>query len=96
LELAALVTDGIQRSRHVGREPIRLVDDHGDLLFAPVRVGRLAEQLAELELLEEDELELSKIGLVTIDGLRHRACPPRKIASVRQSILARTAATRTG
>ena len=42
--------------------------DDLDLVLAPGLEGRLAEQLAELELLEQQEVQLAKVGLVAVDG----------------------------
>src|SRR5690606_15784478 len=79
LEAAALrVTHGIQRTGDLAREAVDLVEDHRALLLAPLGVWRLAEDVLDLEVLEEQEPEVAKIGFVAVDGLGHESSKYRR------------------
>ncbi len=72
-ELHALaIADRVDGPEHLRGEAVALVEHHLHFLGAPLREGLLPEEVSEPELLEEQELELSKIGLVAILGLGHR------------------------
>ena len=53
---------------HLAHPVVGLGQRRLDRVRAPVLEGRLAEHLVELELLEEQELQLAKVGVVTVDG----------------------------
>src|SRR5690606_4267693 len=59
LEAAALrVAHGVEGAGDLAREAVDLVEDHRALLLAPLGVGRLAEDVLDLEVLEEQEPEV--------------------------------------
>src|SRR5262249_44317767 len=77
LEPAAdLVADRVERPGDLAREAIELAERQLDLGAAPVLEGRLAEDLLQAELLEEDELQLAEACAVAVLGSsRHAAAP---------------------
>jgi len=75
------VADRVQRAELVLGPGVDLFEDGHDLVLAPVLVRRLAEDLLELELLEQDEADVAQVGLVAVDRLGHRYLQEHRIAS---------------
>jgi hypothetical protein len=84
LDLAALeataggVADRVERAELLLRPGVDLVEDGLDLLAAPVVVRLLAEDVLQLELLEQDEADVAEVGLVAVDRLGHRSLLARR------------------
>jgi hypothetical protein len=72
LEATALVVAGpVVRSQVLLHPAVGLLEHRRYLFFAPVGKRSLAEQLVELELLEQQKRQIAEVGLVLI-GVRHR------------------------
>src|SRR5262249_2642942 len=85
-ELAACaVAHRVQRPEDLAAELVGLVEHHRHLVRPARLEGRLAEELPEVELLEQEETDLTKIGLVSVLGglgARHGGCLlPRRAGS---------------
>src|SRR5258708_9636965 len=67
LELAPLrIALGVQRPAHLAHPAVTFREGRLALVRPPRVVRRLAEELADAELLEEQELALAQVGLVTV------------------------------
>ena len=60
------VADGEERTGDLLHPAVAPGQGGANLVFPPGLEGALAEQLAQLELLEEEEGHLTEIGLVTV------------------------------
>jgi hypothetical protein len=69
------ITGGVERSELVFGPAVDLFEYLLDLLLAPVFVRGLAEDVLQLELLEQNETGVAKVGFVAVDRLRHRKSP---------------------
>src|SRR5262249_23283035 len=69
------VSRGIERPEHLAGEAVGGLEDGPRLLLAPGLVRRLAQQLSEPELLQQDEGELPEVRLVPVQSSRHRSTP---------------------
>jgi hypothetical protein len=72
------VADRVERAELLLRPGVDLVEDGLDLLAAPVVVRLLAEDVLQLELLEQDEADVAEVGLVAVDRLGHRSLLARR------------------
>jgi hypothetical protein len=78
LQSAALaVAGGVQRPEHLGRQAIGLLERGIDLVRTPGLEGTLAQHLAQLELLEEDEADVPQVSPVPVGGVAHAWSPAR-------------------
>ena len=70
LELAALdVADHVERSEDLADEAVAFRNGRANFFLAPGFEGSLAQKLVQLELLEEQEIHVTEVGLVAVDGL---------------------------
>jgi hypothetical protein len=69
------VAGRVQRAELILRPVVDLAEHRLDLLLAPVLVRGLAEDVLELELLEQHEADVAQVGLVAVDGLGHGEPP---------------------
>jgi hypothetical protein len=67
VEPAALGVAGtVERAEHLLHPAVGLLEDRRDLVLAPVAVRRLAEDVVEPELLEQEERQVAEVGFVEI------------------------------
>jgi hypothetical protein len=65
------VADRVERPDDVARPLVDAVQDGVDVLPRPLGVGLAAQEIAQAELLEEEEADVAEVAAVPVDVLAH-------------------------